>query len=159
MRGLSISGTPPLAVAPDDVGRAYDATSHFILAGKQYLSPREMRNFATSTAGPKTRDSAYLHEAVSRTDGRARFYMITKLMVLNWPRQMRMLREGTVPFAILNGSTDPFLNHVYIAGLTYGSIWTGKPHDIPDGGHAPFFLKPEAFNEAFRRFIEEACAG
>ena len=118
-----------------------------------------MRNFATSTAGPKTRDSAYLHEAVTRTDGRARFYMITKLMVLNWPRQMRMLREGTVPFAILNGSTDPFLNHVYIAGLTYGSIWTGKPNDIAGAGHAPFFEMPEQFNEAFARFIAERFEG
>lgn len=157
VRGVAIAGTPPLAVAPDDVGAAYDATSHFILAGKQYLSPMEMRNFATATAGAKTRDSAYLHEAVSRTDGRARFYMITKLMVLNWPRQMRMLREGTVPFAILNGSDDPFLNHDYIAGLTYGAIWTGTPHDIPGGGHAPFFKEPEAFNAAFGRFIDEAC--
>ena len=78
-------------------------------------------------------------------------------MVLNWPRQMRMLREGTVPFAILNGSDDPFLNHDYIAGLTYGAIWTGMPHDIPKGGHAPFFKEPEAFNAAFGRFINEAC--
>jgi len=157
VRGVAIAGTPPLAVAPDDVGQAYDATSHFILAGKQYLSPMEMRNFATATAGEKTPGTAYLHEAVNRTDGRARFYMITKLMVVNWPRQMRMLREGAVPFAILNGSDDPFLNHGYIAGLTYGAIWTGQPHDIADGGHAPFVRKPDAFNTAFSAFIGEAC--
>ena len=155
--GLAISGTPPLAVAPDDIGAAYDADSHFILAGKQFFSPVENHAYATSTAGPKTAESAFLHEAVTRTDGRARFYMLTKLMVMNWPRQMHMLREGTVPFAILNGSDDPFLNHAYIAGLTYGSIWTGKPNDIADGGHAPFYARPEAFNLAFATFIAEAC--
>jgi pimeloyl-ACP methyl ester carboxylesterase len=69
---------------------------------------------------------------------------------------MRMLREGALPLAILNGADDPFLNHGYIAGLDYGRIWTGAPHDIADGKHAPFFNQPDPFNRSFAAFMDWA---
>ena len=157
VRGLAITGTSPLNIVPDDFGAGYNANSHMYLAGKRFFTPIEKRNFVHNAVAPYSAESAYLHKTLPRTDGRARLYMITKLSVIDWPRQMRMLREGTVPFAILNGPEDPFLNHAYIAGLDYGSLWTGRPNDIPGGFHTPFFNKPDAFNAAFRRFMADAC--
>jgi pimeloyl-ACP methyl ester carboxylesterase len=100
-----------------------------------------------------------MHKTFARTDGRARFFMISQIGVTDWPRQMRMLREGKIPFAVLNGSDDPFLNHEYFRRLSYGAIWTGAPHDIAQGKHAPFFNQPELFNEALRAFLCEAAGG
>lgn len=151
--GLAITGTSPLNIVPEDFARGYDASSHVVLAGKQFFTAAEEARFAGSATAPKSAESAFMHDNIGRTDGRTRYYMLTKLSVVDWPRQMRMLREGTIPFAVLNGSNDPFLNHAYIAGLPYGAIWTGAPHDIADGKHAPFFNKPEAFNEAFSAFM------
>jgi len=153
VRALAIAGTPPLAVVPDDVGRAYDATSHFALASKQLLSGSEARAFASSTTGPKKPDTAFLHSAVQRTDGRARAYTLGKLQIVDWPRQMRFLRAGTVPLAILNGSNDPFLNHAYFGELMLGQLWRGQPQDIADGFHAPFFLRPNDFNATLACFL------
>lgn len=157
LRGLALTGTSPLAIVPDDFAAGYDASSHLVLAGKQYFTAEETRNFADSATAPRSEASEFLHRNVPRTDGRTRFYMITKLSVVDWPRQMRMLRRGDLPFAILNGSDDPFLDHRYIARLAYGSIWTGRPQDIAGGKHAPFFNKPEEFNALFIRFMTEAC--
>lgn len=156
--GLVITGTAPLNVAPDDFARGHDAKSHLILAGKQYLTPAEATTFASHATVPKSEQSAFLHRNLRRTDGRARYYMITKLSVVDWPRQMRMLREGKVPVAVMNGHDDPFLNHQYIADLPYGNIWTGATTDIADGKHAPFFNRPEAFNAALEQFMAEAVA-
>jgi ABC-type branched-subunit amino acid transport system permease subunit/pimeloyl-ACP methyl ester carboxylesterase len=156
---LAICGTPPLAVVPDDVGRAYDATSHFVLASKTFLSRTEARDFAASTTGPRSASTAHLQRAVRRTDGRARSYTLGKLQIVDWPRQMRFLRGGGVPLAILNGANDPFLNHAYFADLTLGRLWRGAPQDVADGFHAPFFLRPEAFNNALAAFLREAEAG
>jgi ABC-type branched-subunit amino acid transport system permease subunit/pimeloyl-ACP methyl ester carboxylesterase len=158
IRGLSISGTPPLGVVPEDVGKAYDATSHFVLASKTFLSPSETRDFATSTTGPKSPEMLHFHRAVRRTDGRARAYTLGKLQIVDWPRQMRFLRSGAVPFAILNGSDDPFLNHQYFRDLNLGTLWKGEPVDIPDGRHAPFLLKPQDFNAKLAAFMEAAGA-
>lgn len=154
--GLCITGTSPLNVVPEDFARGYDASHHLVLTGKQYFTHAEERAYAGSATAPKSADSAFMHQAVNRTDGRTRYYMITKLGVVDWPRQMRMLREGTVPFAVLNGSDDPFLDHAYIAGLDYGCIWTGAPRDIPGGKHAPFFNEPAEFNQCLREFVKWA---
>ncbi|RUU72061.1 alpha/beta fold hydrolase [Mesorhizobium sp. M2C.T.Ca.TU.009.01.2.1] len=155
VRALAVSGTPPLRVVPEDVGRAYDATSHFVLASKTFLSPAESRDFAASTTGPKTVETIHLHRAVRRTDGRARAYTLGKLQIVDWPRQMRFLRSTAVPFAILNGSNDPFLNHQYFRDLKLEQ-WTGEPDDIQDGKHAPFLLKPAIFNEKLVAFLRAA---
>jgi pimeloyl-ACP methyl ester carboxylesterase len=152
IRALSISGTPPLRVVPEDVGRAYDATSHFVLASKTFLSPAEKRDFAISTTGPRAPDTIHLHRAVNRTDGRARAYTLGKLQIVDWPRQMRFLRHAGAPLAILNGSNDPFLNHAYFRELNLEQ-WMGAPDDIPDGRHAPFLLKPTVFNEKLSAFL------
>ncbi|MEM6464458.1 MAG: alpha/beta fold hydrolase [Pseudomonadota bacterium] len=153
---LAITGTSPLAVVPEDFGHGYNPNSHLVLAGKQYFSREETRNYANSATAPISQDSAFLHSNLKRTDGRARLYMITKLNVIDWPRQMRMLSDGKIPFAILNGSDDPFLNHAYIARLNYGNIWRGGPQDIPGGRHAPFFNKPDEFNLALYAFLSDA---
>ena len=158
IRALGISGTPPLRLVPEDIGRAYDATSHFVLASKIFLSPAEKRDFATSTTGPKGPDTIHLHRAVRRTDGRARAYTLGKLQIVDWPRQMRFLRQASAPLAILNGSNDPFLNHAYFRELKLKQ-WTGAPDDIPDGRHAPFLLKPSAFNEKLSAFLLAVEAG
>ncbi len=156
IRALSISGTPPLGVVPEDVGRAYDANSHFVLASKIFLSPAETRDFATSTTGPKSAETLPFHRAVRRTDGRARSYTLGKLQIVDWPRQMRFLRAGTVPLAILNGSDDPFLVPAYFLDLKLASLWTGRPADIPEGKHAPFLLKPDIFNARLADFLRSA---
>jgi ABC-type branched-subunit amino acid transport system permease subunit/pimeloyl-ACP methyl ester carboxylesterase len=157
--GLCITGTAPLNIVPGDFARGYDASSHLVLAGKQYFTTAEERAYAGSATAPLSPDSAFLHANINRTDGRTRYYMITKLGVVDWPRQMRMLRAGTLPLAILNGSDDPFLNHGYIAGLDYGRIWTGAPYDIPGGKHAPFFNEAQTFNGSFAAFMGWARGG
>lgn len=154
--GLCITGTSPLNLVPEDFARGYDASSHLVLAGKQYFTASEQRAYAGSATAPLSKDSAFLHANINSTDGRTRYYMITKMGVVDWPRQMRMIREGALPLAILNGADDPFLDHGYIADLTYGRIWSGAPYDIPDGKHAPFFNAPGAFNGSFSAIMQWA---
>ena len=68
IRALSISGTPPLGVVPEDIGHAYDATNYFVLASKTFLSPTEKRAFATSTTGRRRRTpSTSIARLVERT--------------------------------------------------------------------------------------------
>lgn len=151
---LVTTGTAPLKIAPDDFAKGHRAKSHLVLTGKQYFTRREARRYATHATAPKSLESLFMHKNLGRTDGRARFYMITKLTIVDWPRQMSMLRDGSVPLAILNGDDDPFLNHEFIAGIDYGDIWKGEPTNISNGRHAPFFNKPEAFNAELEAFID-----
>ena len=154
--GVVTTGTSPLTIAPDDFANGHNADSHIVLAGKQYLTGAEAVTFASHATVPKSDKSAFLHNNLDRTDGRARYYMITKLTVVEWPRQMRMLSDGEIPVAVMNGDDDPFLNHQYIASLPFGNIWKGQPTDIQGGRHAPFFNQPNAFNAELEAFIQAA---
>ena len=154
--GVVTTGTSPLTVAPDDFANGHNADSHIVLAGKQYLTGAEAVTFASHATVPKSDKSAFLHDNLHRTDGRARYYMITKLTVVEWPRQMRMLSDGEIPVAIMNGDDDPFLNHDYIARLPFGNLWKSRPTDIKGGRHAPFFNQPMAFNAELEAFMQAA---
>lgn len=124
------------------------------MAGK--LLAQKQKLLTDNALGPKTEDSAYLHHNFSRTDGRARAFMMTKLGTINWPRQMKLLAAGEIPVAILNGADDPFLNHDDIARLSYGQLWGGAPQDIKHGLHVPFLAQPEAFNRRLRDFLHQS---
>lgn len=153
IKGMAICGTPPLTVVPDDFAASYIPTEHMVLTGKQYFTAEESRHYANSATAPKSAESAFMHKNLPRTDGRARAYMITKLSIVNWPRQMRVLWSGKVPFAIINGADDPFLDKNYIHRLCNSEGWKHPLVEIENGRHAPFFNKAEEFNAVFEKFF------
>jgi ABC-type branched-subunit amino acid transport system permease subunit/pimeloyl-ACP methyl ester carboxylesterase len=154
LAGLAICGTSPLTVVPDDFAAGYIASPHMLLTGKQYLTVEERHDYANSATAPKNPESEFMHRNLPRTDGRARAYLVAKLPVVNWPRQMRLLWEGEIPFAIINGADDPFLNHDYIRRICESEGWKHPLIDIENGKHAPFFNEPDAFNAAFLAIFE-----
>ena len=145
----AICGTPPINKFPDDMPRGYIATPHMELEGKRFHSPREKYNYATHTIGMPKGAEPLLWQAVWRTDGLAREQAFAKQKTSDWPRQMRVMRDGTVPFAMINGRGDPFINLAYCRSLTYGRIWNGcaakyrhgRPCAVP-GGSGDF--RPDA---------------
>lgn len=149
LAGVAICGTSPLTVVPDDFAAGYIPSHHTMLTGKQYFTSKERHDYASSATASKTTESEFMHRNLPRTDGRARAYMVATLPVVNWPRQMRLLWEGKVPFAIINGADDPFLNHDYIRRICESEGWKHPLIDIENGQHAPFFNQSAAFDSAF----------
>ena len=153
---LAICGTSPISKYPDDIPRGYTPSSHMDLAGKRFYSPQEKRDYAFHTVGPDKTIDQLVRDAVWRTDGLAREQSSSRLKTIDWPRQTRILRQGTVPFAMLNGRGDPFIDNAYCHNQKYGNIWEGRPYDFPQGGHAPFLDCADEFNAAFAGFIDWA---
>lgn len=158
LSGLAISGTSPLTVVPDDFAAGYIPSPHMMLTGKQYFTAEERHDYANSATAPKNPDSEFMHRNLPRTDGRARSYMITKLGIVNWPRQMRLIWEGKIPFAIINGANDPFLNHDYIRRICESEGWKHPLINIDNGKHAPFFNESKAFDAALLSIFATAEA-
>ncbi|MDA4846386.1 alpha/beta fold hydrolase [Hoeflea poritis] len=154
-RALAICGTSPLGTFPDDMPLGYIASPHMELAGKRFFSWYEKRIYAAKTVPAEDAQAQLVRHAVWRTDGRAREQVVARMKTVDWPRQIRLMKEGTVPFAMINGPEDPFINHDYCAGFPYGNIWRGKTQNIAGGGHAPFLAAAAAFNAAFAEFLAE----
>jgi pimeloyl-ACP methyl ester carboxylesterase len=154
LSGLVICGTPPIGHL-DDFDAGFQATDHMELTGRLFFTSQEARQYAEATVCPANPKTKFLHNAVRRTDGRARSFMMTKTLTVDWPRQLRALQTGMTPFAIINGANDPFINQSYIAGISYANLWENKLHIIENGGHAPFLLRHHSFNAELERFLNQ----
>ena len=158
LSGLAICGTSPIGKFPDDMPRAYAPTPSMELAAKRFHSPYEKNQYALHTAGADPAIDPMIRAAVRRTDGQAREQFFNRLKTVDWPRQMRVLCESEVPFAMLNGRKDPFIDNAWCKTLPYANIWRGAPYDFAEGDHAPFLSCPEAFNTAFGEFVDGVTA-
>lgn len=68
-----------------------------------------------------------------------------------------MIRDDNIPFAMINGPMDPFINHEYCAKPEFGTAFSPQPVLIAGAGHAPFLEDPIAFNAAFLDFVQASC--
>lgn len=153
LRAVAICGTSPIGKFPDDMPKGYISSPHMELAGKRFHSRHEKHNYARNTIGREKDAEPILWQAVWRTDGQAREQVFGKLKIVNWPRQIKFLKQGKIPFAMINGPGDPFINHAYCASFDYGNIWQGAPVNTSKAGHAPFLEEPAEFNEVYREFL------
>ncbi|MEX0283378.1 MAG: alpha/beta fold hydrolase [Paracoccaceae bacterium] len=152
-RAVAISGTSPVRTFPDDMPRGYIPSPHMELAGKRFHSPHEKTQYATHTVGLPKHSEPLLWQAVWRTDGMARKQAFAKLQTTDWQRQMGVIRDGNVPFVMINGPRDPFINHDFCARPEFGTEFAEKPILIDTAGHAPFLELSDVFNVQFLNFI------
>lgn len=155
--GLVICGTSPVRTYPDDMPKGYIPSPHMELAGKRFQSPYEKGQYATHTIGLPKQSEPILWQAVWRTDGQAREQAFAKLKTTNWQHQMGVIQGGKIPFAMINGPKDPFINHAYCASPEFGTVLADTPIVIDGAGHAPFLERPERFTAAFVKLVDRIC--
>ncbi|WP_223877705.1 alpha/beta fold hydrolase [Histidinibacterium aquaticum] len=151
--GLMISGSPPFGPTDESVESGFKTNDHMHLAGQRDLTPDEVEAYAHATCGINAPFETFLSEAVARTDGRARELMFSRLTADGTVNQQEAAVASRVPFAIVNGETDQFINNDFIAALPYGDLWEGKVHLLPGIGHAPFWEAPKTFDPILERFL------
>lgn len=154
--GLMITGTPPVGLGAEAVGRGFLSHPHMASAGKENLTPEEIESFAHTTCGDPF--EPFLREAVARSDGRARRLMFESFAAGQGDDQSRIVGTSKIPLAVVNGADEPFVNLAYVSGLAYANLWEGKTHEILYSGHAPFWDAPAAFDAIFSRFLSDMTA-
>ncbi|MCO6048756.1 alpha/beta hydrolase [Mesorhizobium sp. RP14(2022)] len=148
--GIMITGTPPIAA--HDLENGFRPSPHMGLAGKRDFTPEDVDAYAHSTCGEPY--DAMLHDAVARTDGRAREMMIAKFAAGVGRDQAAIVADpSTPPIAILNGADEPFVNVAFVDTIPVGNLWEGHKLVIDKSGHAPFWDSPERFDPIFDRFL------
>jgi len=156
LRGLMITGTPPVGLGAEAVGLGFRSHPHMASAGKETLTSEEIESFAHATCGEPFRP--FLRAAVARTDGRARRLMFESFAAGQGDDQSLIVATAKLPLAVVNGADEPFVNLAYVAGVNYANLWEHKTHEIPNSGHAPFWDAPAAFDAIFARFLRDVNA-
>jgi pimeloyl-ACP methyl ester carboxylesterase len=155
MAGLLATGTPPVPLTPEGIGRGFLPSEHMGLAGKAEFTAEDAQGFAERTAGFNAPYEPFLLDAVKRTDGRARSLMIGAA-VSGWGTdQLRLVESLDKPLAIISGGDEPFVNNDYLQSIRYAHLWDGKVHILPSIGHAPFWEAPATFDPLLSRFLSD----
>lgn len=156
LAGLLITGTPPVPLTPEGLGKGFLPSEHMGLAGKRDFTAADAEAFARHTAGLNAPYEPFLLDAVKRTDGRARENMIGGA-VAGWGADELRLVEETLkpPLAVISGGDEPYVNNDYLRAIRYANLWDGTVHVLPGIGHAPFWEAPALFDALFARFLAD----
>ena len=149
MLGLMITGTPPVSAA--DLGNGFLPSPHMGLTGKEEFTPEDVDAYARSTCGEPF--DQLLHDAVRRTDGRARSMMLAKFAQGVGRDQAQIVLGETPPIAVVNGADEPFVNVAFVDTIPFSNLWEGRKHVIDKARHAPFWDAPDRFDPILDRFL------
>ncbi|MGF9565090.1 alpha/beta hydrolase [Neorhizobium sp. BT27B] len=152
--GALIFGTPPVANNPEGLQAGFKPTPEMAYTGNAELLDEQVPMIVELALGAGARDDAFFINAVRRTHGVARQYMIEAAIAGHGSDQRRLAETSLVPLAIVNGQNDPVINLDYIDSLNYANIWEGAPKRVEGAGHALHRERPDEFNAVLLRFID-----
>jgi pimeloyl-ACP methyl ester carboxylesterase len=154
IRGVMISGTPPIPAGMEGFGLGFKPTELMGLTGARDWSAADAETFARAAATPF---EPFMLEAARRTDGAAREAMVADALAGGADDQRRIAETAAVPLAIVNGAEDAFINGDYFATVAYANLWDGRVFSLEGVGHAPFWEAPARFNPLLERFVAETA--
>lgn len=154
--GLMALGSPPFERMDNGVNSGFRPNPKLALAGVRDLSETEIAEFVSLIGDfDAPHDHPEWCAAVARTDGLAREHLFESLSAQPPRRQRDLAERCPVPLAMVNGSTDPFVDTAYVAGLDYRNLWSEQTHILDGYGHAPHIHAADAFNKILERFLAE----
>ncbi|MFC6489497.1 alpha/beta fold hydrolase [Nitratireductor sp. GCM10026969] len=159
LKGLMISGTPPVKPEPECLMAAFNSDSQAsALTGKRNFTDEDVAIYAAHTASADGVVDPHFLAMCRRTDGRAREIMLGSAVAGKVLDERAIVASMAIPLAIVNGADDPFIRPEYLEGLTYGSLWKRGVVRIEGAAHAPFLQRPDVFNRLLAAFLEKAAA-
>jgi pimeloyl-ACP methyl ester carboxylesterase len=149
LAGLVVTGTPP--VNKDTLTEGFLPAVGY--AGVEDIAADQAVEFAEQiTVSPPPR---WAVEDVRRTDGRARRIMFKSFTEGHDSDQKALVAQSPIPLAIIDGHDDPFINHDYVASLSYAALWHGAPTVLEGRRHATFLEDSSHYDELIRAFLHD----
>lgn len=154
LRGLLLSGTPPVPKSPEALAEAFLPNPAMGLAGKAEFTEDEARAYCSAIYGENV--EAFQLDAARRTDGRAREAVFAGFLSGLGVDQKATVEGLDKPVAIINGRDEPLVNNAFLEKLNYRNLWGGKVHLLAHGAHVPFWRTAEQFNPLLAQFLAAA---
>lgn len=158
LKGLLITGTPPIEVSLNGLSKGFKALDPEIFEcfGKENLSYKEAQLLATVSGYDYSKEKEFLVEAILQTDEGAKTIYPRSIALGVGQNQAKIVKEWPQPIAVVAGEKEIAINNDYIIHeVEYKNLWEGKVHVIPKGGHAVFMDCPDEFNLILQRFSHD----
>lgn len=158
LKGLLITGTPPIEISAEGLSRGFKIVNPKILDcfGKGNLSYEEAELMATISGYDYSEEKKFIVEAVLQTDEGAKTIYPRSILKGIGQNELQIVSEWPKPIAVIAGEQDKGINNEYIIyEVKFKNLWSGKVQVISDAGHAVFMECSEKFNEILQRFLQE----
>lgn len=154
VRALMLISSPPLSQATLPLTFKPDPTQGSLFARE--VDDGQVRAFAGSIVRPERVSPARLEvliRSIKSTDPEFRPALGGSVAAGEFGDEVQVLREATIPIAVVGGAEDPFIRPEAYAALTAGQLWRGQPFVFPAAGHSPHLETSGDFNQLFAEFV------
>jgi pimeloyl-ACP methyl ester carboxylesterase len=151
IKGLAISGTPPLGLPPL-LEKAFLPNPDLMLAFKADLTGAETRELAHAFIQEGAPGADKVQESIQQTDPLARAFIGQSISTELYNDETQLLAQAKIPVAILHGEKDSLANLDYIQKVNIPTLWKNEVQLIPKASHCPFLENKEKFCEGLGEF-------
>lgn len=156
-RGFLIFGAPPLS-SPESMGEAFLPDPAMKYGFQEIIDRGEASAYLAAFFRPGFTDvPPFFLEDILRTDGRARSGLAASAQNGDFRDEVALVRDLTVPLAVLHGGDERLVNGRYFASLAMPTLWRGAVQMIPCAGHTPQWETPTVFDALVEAFVEETA--
>lgn len=158
LRGLLITGAPPIEVSAEGLSRGFKIANPKVLEcfGKGNLTYEQAELLATISGYNYTEEKKFIVDAVVQTDEGAKTLYPQSIFKGIGQNELKIVSEWPLPIAVVAGEQDTGINNEYIIQeVKFKNLWKEKVHVISNAGHAVFMEKPVEFNLILEQFCQE----
>lgn len=158
LKGLLITGTPPIEVSMEGLGKGFKIVNPKIMEcfGKANLTYPEAELLATVSGYDYSKEKKFIVDAVLQTDEGAKSIYPKSIIQGVGQNQLKIVSQWPHPIAVIAGEQDSGINNSYIIhDVKFKNLWNNKVYLVEDGGHAVFMERPSEFNQILKNFLED----
>jgi len=153
IKGLAISGTPPLSLPPK-LEASFLPNPAMGLAFKPDLSDEELHTLAENYLSENNVNLPKVKESIKEADPLVRAFIGKSIATELINDEVEILEKTKVPVAVIQGQNDRLVNNSYIKELTIPALWQDEVKVIEKASHCPFLDNPHLFNNYLSRFLK-----
>lgn len=158
LKGLLITGTPPIELSAEGFSKGFKAADPRILEcfGKGNLSSEETELLARENGYDGSADRQFIMDAIIQTDEGAKVLYPRSILNGVGQNEMDIVRSWPRPIAVIAGADDALVNNGYIINeVPFANLWGGQVHLVQNSGHFVPMQQPQIFNEFIRKFAQD----
>ena len=152
--GLLIFGAPPVK-SPLNLNEAFLPDERMALLFQKRLTTKEAVSFAEIVCNDFQKQKFDVLGAIQNTDSKFREDIGVSVNMGELSDEVEILKNSSVPIAILHGMEDDLINYNYLEELHIPRLWKEKVHKIEGCGHSPHLEKPIEFNQLLFQFLSD----
>lgn len=159
LKGLAITGTPPIEVSAAGLAKGFKIANPKIrdCFGKGNLTYEEAEILATISGYDNSEEKKFIVDAIIQTDEGAKTIYPQSILKEIGQNGLKIVSEWPLPIAVIAGEQDAGINNNYIINeVKFKNLWEDKVHVISHAGHAVFMDRPDEFNLILKRFFQDA---